>query len=69
MPMSAREHCALARANRVFRTDEKHIRSENTVMLKSKNGLGLFLCEIIDCARTYFRLRSKRNSAVTGCAI
>jgi len=31
-------HCALARANRVFCTDEKHIRTENTVMDKSNNG-------------------------------
>jgi len=30
-----------ARANRVFRTDEKHIRTENTVMNKSNNDLGL----------------------------
>jgi len=30
--------CALARANRVFRTDEKRIRTENTVMDKSKGG-------------------------------
>jgi len=27
-----------ARANRVFCTDEKHIRAENTVMDKSKGG-------------------------------
>jgi len=30
------------RANRVFRTDEKRIRMENTVMYKSKNGLSGF---------------------------
>jgi hypothetical protein len=40
--MSAREHCALARANPVFCTDEKHIRTENTVIDKSKGGLGSF---------------------------
>jgi hypothetical protein len=34
-------HCALARANRVFGTDEKRIRTKNTVMDKSNNGLGL----------------------------
>jgi len=27
-----------ARANRIFCTDEKHIRAENTVMDKSKGG-------------------------------
>jgi len=42
MPSHAKSgHCALARANRVFGTDEKRIRTENTVMDKSKNGLGL----------------------------
>ncbi|HEY5293241.1 MAG TPA: hypothetical protein VIJ43_13110, partial [Burkholderiales bacterium] len=30
-------HCALARANRVFGTDEKRIRTKNTVIDKSKN--------------------------------
>ncbi len=34
---------ARARANRVFRADEKHIRTENTVMDKSKGGLGWLL--------------------------
>jgi hypothetical protein len=43
-----------ARANRVFCTDEKHIRVENSVMDKSKGGLGLFLSKIADCARTAF---------------
>ncbi|MBI5912586.1 MAG: hypothetical protein HY848_21860, partial [Betaproteobacteria bacterium] len=33
-------HCALARANRVFGTDKKHIRTKNTVMDKSNDGLG-----------------------------
>jgi hypothetical protein len=32
-----------ARANRVFHTDGKRIRMENTVMDKSNNGLGLIL--------------------------
>jgi hypothetical protein len=36
--IAAISHCALARANRVFCTDEKHIRTENTVMDKSNNG-------------------------------
>jgi hypothetical protein len=40
-----------ARANRVFCTDEKRIRTENTVMDKSNNGLGLLLSEIADCER------------------
>jgi len=39
--MSAHDHCALSRANRVSRTDEKRIRSGNPVMEKSKNGLAL----------------------------
>jgi hypothetical protein len=30
-----------SRANRVFGTDEKRIRTKNTVMDKSNNGLGL----------------------------
>jgi len=36
------DHCALARANRVFRKDEKRIRTENTVLDKSNNVLGWF---------------------------
>jgi len=56
MPSHGHERiCALARANRVFYTDEKHIRVENTVMTKSKGGLGLFLSKIADCVRTAFR--------------
>ena len=59
MPSHAKSgHCALARANRVFCTDEKRIRTENTVMDKSKGGLGLFLSEIADCVRTAFRPRN-----------
>jgi hypothetical protein len=38
MLMSVREHCALARANRVFCMDEKRIHTENTVMNKSNSG-------------------------------
>jgi hypothetical protein len=44
------EYCRLpraelraARAYRVFRADEKRIRTENTVMDKSKGGLGWLL--------------------------
>jgi len=55
MPSPAKcGHCALARADRVFGTDEKHIRTENTVMDKSKGGLGWFLYKIADCARMAF---------------
>jgi hypothetical protein len=46
--MSARGHCALARANRVFCTDEKRIRTENTVLVKRNKGLGLSLYKIDD---------------------
>jgi hypothetical protein len=31
-----------ARANRVFRADEKRIRPENTVFVNTKNGTGVF---------------------------
>jgi len=48
-------HCALARANHVFGTDEKRIRTKNMVIDKSNNALGLFLYKIADCARTAFR--------------
>jgi hypothetical protein len=48
--MAAPGHCALTRANPVFGADEKRIRTKNTVMDKSKGGLGLFLYKIADCA-------------------
>ena len=49
MPAHANSgHCALARANRVFSTDEKRIRTKNTVLDKSKSGLGWFLSKIVD---------------------
>jgi hypothetical protein len=35
-----------ARANRVSGTDEKHIRTRNTVMDKTKGGLDWLLCKI-----------------------
>jgi len=40
------EELRAARANRVFGTDEKHIRTENTVLDKSNHGLGLLLSKI-----------------------
>jgi len=46
------EDLRAARANRVFCTDEKHIRTENTVIDKSNNGLGLLFSKIADCVRT-----------------
>jgi hypothetical protein len=55
-----------ARANRVFCTDEKRIRTENTVLVKSNNGLGLLLSKIADCARTRFSSVRNRRSARTG---
>jgi len=48
-------HCALARANPVLGTDEKRIRTQNTVLDRSNSSLGLFLHTIADCARTAFR--------------
>jgi len=34
-------HCALARANRVFCTDEKRIRAEHTVTVYTKQSVGV----------------------------
>ena len=51
--------CALARANRVFGTDEKRVRTKNPVMDKSNHGLGLLLYKIADCVRMCFS--SARN--------
>jgi hypothetical protein len=42
-----------ARANRVFRTDKKRIRTGNAVIVKNKNSAGA-LYEIADCARMCF---------------
>ncbi|MGP1677148.1 MAG: hypothetical protein ACTS6J_08325, partial [Burkholderiales bacterium] len=39
------EDLRAARANRDFRADEKHIRTEITVMDKDKDALGLILCK------------------------
>jgi hypothetical protein len=52
LPMSANGHCALARANRVFWTDKKRIRPENTVPDKGNTGLGLHLSKIADYVDT-----------------
>jgi len=54
-----------ARANRVFCTDKKRIRTENTVMDKNKEGLGLVLSEVVDCARICFSSVRNRWSART----
>ena len=40
-----------ARANRVFCTDDKRIRTENTVTVNTKHSVG-FLYEIVDRVRT-----------------
>jgi hypothetical protein len=48
-----------ARANHVFGTDEKRIRTKNTVMDKSNHGLRLLLSKIADCVR--IRFSSARN--------
>jgi len=39
------------RANRIFCTDKKRIRTENTVLGKSIFGFGLSLCKIAECVR------------------
>ena len=44
-----------ARANRVFCTDEKHIRKENTVLVNTSHDAGVFH-KIADCARMAFHL-------------
>jgi hypothetical protein len=54
-----------ARANRVFHTDEKRIRMENTVIDKSKNGLGLVFYKIVDCVRMCFSSARNQRSART----
>jgi hypothetical protein len=53
------------RANRVFGTDEKRIRTENTVMGKPKDALGI-LIKIADCVRTRFSSVRNRRSVRTG---
>jgi len=54
-----------ARANRVFGTDKKRIRAKNTVLDKSKDGLGLLLYKIVDCVRTGLSSVRNRRSART----
>jgi len=67
MPSPAKSgHCALARANRVFCTDEKRIRTENAVIDKSNHGVGLLLSKITDCVRICFSSARNRRSARTG---
>jgi len=57
-----------ARANRVFRADEKRIRTENAVMGKNKGGLGWFLYKIVDCARICFSsVRNPRSARTVFC--
>jgi hypothetical protein len=66
MPSHAKSgHCALARANHVFCTDKKRIRTENMVMDKSKGGLGWLLYKIADCVRMCFSSARNRRSART----
>jgi hypothetical protein len=54
-----------ARANRVFYTDKKRIRIEDTVMNKSKGGSGWFSYEIVYCARMCCSSARNRRSART----
>jgi len=55
------------RANRVFGTDKKRIRAENTVMVKSKNGAGFHTRSSIRADG--FSSAQNRNSAATGGAV
>src|ERR1039458_5086802 len=56
-------HCALARANRVFGTDAKRIRTKNTVMDKSKSSMGWLLYNIATLQpRGEARFKSSRTS-------
>jgi hypothetical protein len=52
------------RANHVFCTDEKRIRTENMVMVNTKHYLGV-LYKIVDCARMCFSSVRSRRSART----
>jgi hypothetical protein len=53
-----------ARANRVFCTDEKRIRTKNAVMLKNGDSVG-FLHKIADDVRMCFSSVRHRRSART----
>ena len=59
------EDLRAARANRVFCTDEKRIRTENTVIVNTKQGMGV-LYKIADCVRMCFSSARDRRSARTG---
>jgi hypothetical protein len=52
------------RANRVFCTDEKRIRTENTVIVNTKQAVGV-LYKIADCVRMCFSSVRNRRSART----
>jgi hypothetical protein len=55
------------RANLVFGTDEKRIRTKNKVIdKKSKIGFGSLLSKILDCERMRFSSVHNRGSARTG---
>jgi len=54
-----------ARANHVFCTDKKRIRTKNAVVDKGKDGLGLHLYTIVDCVRTGSSSVRNRRSART----
>jgi hypothetical protein len=54
-----------ARANRVFCTDEKRIRTKYAVMIKNKDESGLLLHKIADRVRMCFSSVRDRRSART----
>jgi hypothetical protein len=54
-----------ARANHVFCTDKKRIRTKNAVVDKGKDGSGLLLYKIVDCVRTGLSSAQDCNSAAT----
>jgi len=64
MPASGR--CALARANHVFGTDEKRIRTKYMVMDKSNYGSGLLWSAHHSISVTTGRLRAPLRQFLTG---
>jgi hypothetical protein len=52
------------RANRVFQTDEKRIRSENTVIVNDMSSAWV-LSKIVDCVRMRFLSACNQRSART----
>jgi hypothetical protein len=64
MPASAR--CALARANHVFGTDEKRIRTKYMVMDKSNHGSGLLSSAHHRASVTTGRLSEPLRQFLTG---